>query len=76
MRSVAGLQVSLYSRYGVMSRVAKCREERATTTTQREEFRRERVKYYTLMVYEDADAALLRLFESFMESAPQLVGLS
>ena len=26
-----------------------------------------------LMVYEDADATLLRLFESFMESAPQLV---
>ena len=25
------------------------------------------------MVYEDADATLLRLFESFMESAPQLV---
>ena len=32
-----------------------------------------RIKYYTLMVYEDADATLLRLFESFMESAPQLV---
>ena len=28
---------------------------------------------YTLMVYEDADATLLRLYESFMESAPQLV---
>ena len=25
------------------------------------------------MVYEDADATLLRLYESFMESAPQLV---
>ncbi len=25
------------------------------------------------MVYEDADATLLRLFECFMESAPQLV---
>jgi hypothetical protein len=24
------------------------------------------------MVYEDADATLLRLYESFMESAPQL----
>lgn len=31
------------------------------------------VKWYTLMVYEDADATLLRLYESFMESAPQLV---
>ena len=35
--------------------------------------RERRVKYYTLMVYEDADATLLRLFECFMESAPQLV---
>jgi len=25
------------------------------------------------MIYEDADATLLRLFECFMESAPQLV---
>ena len=25
------------------------------------------------MVYEDADATLLRLFECFMESAPQLI---
>jgi len=32
-----------------------------------------RIQYYTLMVYEDADATLLRLFECFMESAPQLV---
>jgi hypothetical protein len=32
----------------------------------------ERVKWYTMMVYEDADATLLRLYESFMESAPQL----
>ena len=31
------------------------------------------VTRYTLMVYEDADATLLRLYESFMESAPQLV---
>ncbi|XP_015915492.2 XK-related protein 4 [Parasteatoda tepidariorum] len=30
-------------------------------------------KYYKLMIYEDADATLLRLFECFMESAPQLV---
>lgn len=35
--------------------------------------REKRIKYFTLMVYEDADATLLRLFEGFMESAPQLV---
>ncbi|XP_074641924.1 XK-related protein 6-like [Tubulanus polymorphus] len=29
--------------------------------------------YYNLMLYEDADSTLLRLIESFMESAPQLV---
>ncbi|XP_071117510.1 XK-related protein 6-like [Haliotis cracherodii] len=28
--------------------------------------------YYWLMLYEDVDACLLRLFESFLESAPQL----
>jgi len=60
-------------RYGVLSRVAKFREERATSPDLQVYHRRERVKYYTLMVYEDADATLLRLFESFMESAPQLV---
>lgn len=31
------------------------------------------VDFYKLMIYEDADATLLRLFECFMESAPQLV---
>ncbi len=36
-------------------------------------FLQQRIRYYTLMVFEDADATLLRLFESFMESAPQLV---
>ncbi|XP_013777293.1 XK-related protein 4-like [Limulus polyphemus] len=29
--------------------------------------------YYCKMVYEDSDAAMLRLFECYMESAPQLV---
>ena len=37
------------------------------------EYRAKQLKYYTFMVYEDADATLLRLFECFMESAPQLV---
>jgi len=60
-------------RYGILSRVAKYREERATDQAEKEHQRRERVKWYTLMVYEDADATLLRLYESFMESAPQLV---
>lgn len=31
------------------------------------------VRNYIYMVYKDADATLLRLFESFMEAAPQLV---
>ena len=31
------------------------------------------IKNYIYMIYKDADATLLRLFESFMESAPQLV---
>uniref|UniRef100_A0A6G1SR57 XK-related protein n=1 Tax=Aceria tosichella TaxID=561515 RepID=A0A6G1SR57_9ACAR len=30
-------------------------------------------KIYMKMIYEDADATMLRLFESFMESAPQLM---
>ncbi|GAB6033201.1 hypothetical protein CHUAL_012807 [Chamberlinius hualienensis] len=29
--------------------------------------------YFYIMIYEDTDASLLRLFECFMESAPQLV---
>ncbi|CAL1272079.1 unnamed protein product [Larinioides sclopetarius] len=33
----------------------------------------EQVDYYKQMIYEDADATLLRLFECFMEAAPQLV---
>ena len=61
-------------RYGLMSR--KAGEDEAKNTTDpiaRKNARDKRVKYYTLMVYEDADATLLRLFECFMESAPQLV---
>lgn len=60
-------------RYGVLSRLAARREVRAVGPAERARHRRERVKWYTLMVYEDADATLLRLYESFMESAPQLV---
>ena len=60
-------------RYGLRSRRARARELAATTEEERLTRRRERVKWYTLMVYEDADATLLRLYESFMESAPQLV---
>lgn len=33
----------------------------------------EKKKIYMKMIYEDADATMLRLFESFMESAPQLI---
>ena len=62
--------------YGLLSRKAE-REERAASDAKdaiaRDRARERRVKYYTLMVYEDADATLLRLFECFMESAPQLV---
>jgi len=60
-------------RYGILSRIEKRREERATDPMEKERHRIDRKKWYTLMVYEDADATLLRLYESFMESAPQLV---
>jgi len=60
-------------RYGLMSRCARAKELKATTEEEKARLHRERVKWYTLMVYEDADATLLRLYESFMESAPQLV---
>ncbi|XP_005104886.1 XK-related protein 6 [Aplysia californica] len=33
---------------------------------------RERRRYYRFMLYEDVDSCLLRLFESFLEAAPQL----
>ena len=60
---------------GIMSRwfARKERMARPNDLEARENARRERLRYYTLMVYEDADATLLRLFECFMESAPQLV---
>ncbi|RWS13575.1 XK-related protein 4-like protein [Dinothrombium tinctorium] len=35
--------------------------------------KQEQKKYFQYMVYEDTDAAMLRLFECFMEAAPQLV---
>eukprot|EP00088_Acartia_fossae_P004312 TRINITY_DN11844_c0_g1_i5.p1 TRINITY_DN11844_c0_g1~~TRINITY_DN11844_c0_g1_i5.p1 ORF type:complete len:588 (-),score=83.91 TRINITY_DN11844_c0_g1_i5:364-2127(-) len=60
-------------RYGLLSRIEKCKEERATSPQQRNYHRKQRIWYYKQMVFEDADATLLRLFESFMESAPQLV---
>jgi len=60
-------------RYGVKSRCAAIRENKAETEEERMKWRKERVNWYTLMVFEDADATLLRLYESFMESAPQLV---
>lgn len=34
---------------------------------------KDKKRYYTYMVYEDTDAAFLRLFECYMEAAPQLV---
>ena len=45
----------------------------AEDPTEKKKAREQRIKYFTLMVYEDADATLLRLFECFMESAPQLI---
>jgi len=35
--------------------------------------KQEQVKYFQYMIYEDTDATMLRLFECFMEAAPQLV---
>ena len=35
--------------------------------------KRKQKKYFQYMVYEDTDATMLRLFECFMEAAPQLV---
>ena len=61
-------------RYGLQSRYAKYVETKASSSPEkRAQARQDCVKYYTLMVYEESDAALLRLFECFMESAPQLV---
>ena len=47
--------------YGIKSRRAAATNDKAA-----------QIKYYTFMVNEDADATLLRLFEGFMESAPQV----
>lgn len=35
--------------------------------------RQRQQEFYTFMLYEDSDCVFLRLFESFMEAAPQLV---
>ena len=48
-------------------------ESKAKNANEKSKAREKRLKFYTLMVYEDADATLLRLFECFMESAPQLI---
>jgi hypothetical protein len=47
--------------YGIKSRRAAAKNDKPA-----------QIKYYTFMVNEDADATLLRLFEGFMESAPQV----
>ena len=60
-------------RYGLLSRVSARKERQAVNIEDKVRYKKERKKYFTLMVYEDADATLLRLFECFMESAPQLV---
>jgi hypothetical protein len=61
-------------RYGLKSRWAGYEESKMEpNSAERKRALHKRIKYYTLMVYEDADATLLRLFECFMESAPQLV---
>ena len=60
-------------RYGCLSRKYGLEEKKVTTLEEKKNAREKRLKYYTLMVYEDADATLLRLFECFMESAPQLI---
>ena len=61
-------------RYGLKSGWAGYEESKLDPdSAERKRALQKRIKYYTLMVYEDADATLLRLFECFMESAPQLV---
>lgn len=49
-------------RYGVLSR--KCWKEGDKKRQQ---------EYYTWMLYEESDCVFLRLFECFIEAAPQLV---
>ena len=41
--------------------------------TKKTEEKRKKREWFKQMVYEDVDSALLRLFETFMEAAPQLV---
>jgi hypothetical protein len=60
-------------RYGLRSRKFGSIEAKTEDPQEKKVAREKRIKYYTLMVYEDADATLLRLFECFMESAPQLI---
>ncbi len=60
-------------RYGLLSRKYSKLEQKAQDVEEKKSAREQRIKFYTLMVYEDADATLLRLFECFMESAPQLI---
>ncbi|CAB4054792.1 unnamed protein product [Lepeophtheirus salmonis] len=58
-------------RFGILSRYTVKAEKETQDPAQIHVLRMKRKNYFTLMVYEDADATLLRLFECFMESAPQ-----
>ena len=60
-------------RYGLQSRKFGEIEGQSEDLEEKKAAREQRIKNYKLMVYEDADATLLRLFECFMESAPQLI---
>ena len=50
-------------RYGLLSRKFSSIESKSQDVEERKKAHEERIKYYKLMVYEDADATLLRLFE-------------
>ena len=60
-------------RLSVLNRLAMRRAHRADTPEERRHYVELSRSYFVLMIYEDSDATLLRLFEGFMESAPQLV---
>ena len=60
-------------RYGLQSRKFGSIEGKTDDFEEKKSAREQRIKNYKLMVYEDSDATLLRLFECFMESAPQLI---
>ena len=60
-------------RYGLQSRKFGSIEAKSDDFEEKKSAREQRIKNYKLMVYEDSDATLLRLFECFMESAPQLI---